>query len=261
MKGYKKILKRIALYPFHPLYNMGENKYSLSSKNSFLSNDKKIRLVKEDIVEHPIPTFIDISDKDYESIIKTPIVSVEDFKIKQNNYSLFVSYLVCVLLGKENECWWIDSMITELQSSFNIDFLFRLQTKYRELLWEINPNLKIYVPYHWAELALLTFCVKNNNLFFAKKIEYEDSVNTHIQEIINKEYREFIVSLDSKKLSQVHKECIMKNLIIMILNSKVKFGMPFPFDTKGKKIEKVNIKIIKNTKQSVRENEYESLYN
>ena len=73
----------------------------------------------------------------------------------------------------------------------------------------------------------------------------DDTIDKEHTEIIQKEFNYFLDYIKKNKLSKVHKEVLLKFLILAHKEGRFHLGQPFPFNTKGKKIEKVNIKIIK----------------
>lgn len=256
MKDYKKLLDSIAEKPFHPLYNLGDKTYSIVSEGSYLSI-REGGLKERVISDLDLPLIFEITEEDYNSLTKmaseSPLSNLESFKRVDDRESLFLSYLVSRLLEPTKDCWWIDSLLSELGEGFDLQFLLSLQASYRELLYELNPSLKTYIPYHWTELALLSVAVIGEKMGELQNINLSEDLDKELQDIINEEFKQLKESIRSKKLSHKHKENIMKYLILTHNKDLLEFGMPFPFDTKGKKVERVSIKIVKVPKQELPE--------
>lgn len=252
MKGHKSLLKAIALNPFHPLYNLGDKKYSLVSEGDFFTVGE-CYLVEEKIEGLDLPSFMDITSVDFNSLVlpanQSPLSDVDKFTDIKEPKSLIMSYLVSSLLGQSKDDWWIDTVINELGEDFNLEYLLAIQEDYRNLLYEIMPDLKIYIPYHWVELALITSKVSGENMVMVDDLVLSDKLKDDERKVINREFQSFKKSIIDKKLSNHHKESIVKHMILAKEQGKLQFGLPFPFDTKSKKVERVSIKLIKIAKK------------
>ena len=190
MKMYKEILNLISLYPFNPLYNLGINKYSLKSNDNYLS-ERKGKLELGDFSNIQLPLIFEISDESFQlltgKLSESKLSNPEIFEELYYENSLFLSYLISVVLGKEEQCWWIDTLIQENLELLTLDYLLTLQAEYRNLICEIFPELNIYIPYHWAELALLS--VSENS--YLEEITLDDTIDKEHTEIIQKEFNYF----------------------------------------------------------------------
>lgn len=251
MKEYKEILRAIALNPFHPIYNLSENKYTLHTDNNYLG-ERRVEFMKMEGFQTELLPIFEISEEAFDCFTlvsdNTLIGKLDSYKELQFDGDLLLSYLVSVATKKENSCWWIDNLIEEkLFSKTEEEVLIELlslQEKYRTLLMKLNPYIMTYIPYHWAELALAGVNFKGGEVIFVDELLLPNNLNENIKLIIDYEFNSFKKSIDKKKLSKIHRELILKLLILLKENGEVKFGNPFPFDTKGKKIEKVSMKVI-----------------
>lgn len=252
MRENKRLLQNIADNPFHPLYNLGEKTYSLVSEGSFL-NQRQGRLKEKKLSNESLPLLFEIGQDDLDILIGG---SGNGFTINKNRLKrvdvpedLITSLLVSMSTKEQVDPWWVDSVISEIEDDLDLELLMSSQKQYREILYEASPALKIYLPYHWAELALLATTVQGDDMVFVEKVNLDNQVNGEVAQILNSEYKDFLEIQDDKRLSNIHKEYIMKHLITADLEKSLQFGMPFPFDTRGKKIERVNIKVIDSSNQ------------